>query len=277
MLSKFTKELSRSAIGKWDFLIRTQDLLMKVLIKNNEIHLPDMVIRVHSPTDFIAKKLYTYGVWEKHILEVMQHTIQPGDVVLDVGANIGFHTIHFSRWVGTSGMVMAFEPDPANIELLKSNLARNNCKNVQVFPVALSDRKDQKDLYRFDNNMMCNSLANVEGSSSSIKVPVHKTAEFTDGYKIAFAKIDVEGYEPQVIHGMDVLPNNMVVEFYPKLLETAGSSPMLWINEMIEEKGYVLSVIEESGLVETSATDLRIRIEQDPEVVMNLLARRHYV
>ena len=140
MLAEITRNLSHSAVGKSRLLIQLQDLLMKALIKDNEIHLPDMVMRVHSPTDFIAKKLYTYGVWEKHILDVMQRTIKPGDTVLDVGANIGFHTIHCSRWVGPNGTVMAFEPDPANVALLEHNLERNSCQNVQVHAVALSNQ-----------------------------------------------------------------------------------------------------------------------------------------
>ena len=138
----------------------------------------------------------------------------------------------------------------------------------------LSNRNDTLDLYRCDSNMMCNSLAKVDGSTSSIQVPVCKPTEFTAGRKISFAKIDVEGFEPQVIQGMDILPKAMVVEFYPKLLETAGNPPLDWINDLID-KGFEFSIITEEGLVETNPSKLTDIIKQDPEVVLNLLAKLH--
>jgi FkbM family methyltransferase len=75
--------------------------------------------------------------FEPATVRVLRAAIRPGDVVFDVGANIGFFATLFSRWVGTEGRVIAVEPEPANLVLLRHNLESNRCDNVTVCECAV--------------------------------------------------------------------------------------------------------------------------------------------
>ncbi len=74
-----------------------------------------------------------YGTLELATIRLLQRLVRAGNVVADVGANIGYHTLILSRLVGPSGKVFAFEPNPLSRARLEANLAANNCCNVQVF------------------------------------------------------------------------------------------------------------------------------------------------
>lgn len=70
--------------------------------------------------------------FEPYAVRVLRAAVEPGDVIFDVGANIGFFSTLFSRWVGAEGRVLAIEPEPENLGLLRRNLERNRCGNVTV-------------------------------------------------------------------------------------------------------------------------------------------------
>jgi FkbM family methyltransferase len=70
--------------------------------------------------------------FEPSSVRVLRTAVHPGDVVFDVGANIGFFATLFSRWAGTGGRVFAVEPEPENLSLLRHNLEANRCDNVTV-------------------------------------------------------------------------------------------------------------------------------------------------
>ena len=62
------------------------------------------------------------GIWEPFETKIVKKLVQRGDVAVDIGANIGYYTLLFSRLVKLSGKVFAFEPEPANFSLLKKNI-----------------------------------------------------------------------------------------------------------------------------------------------------------
>jgi len=73
-------------------------------------------------------------------LAMLRH-IRPGMVCYDVGANVGFYTLFFSHLVGIGGRVLAFEPFPRNVALLRRHIELNHCANVTVFDAAVADRE----------------------------------------------------------------------------------------------------------------------------------------
>lgn len=73
----------------------------------------------------IDLSIYVLGAYEPRTLRTYSHLIRPGDVVFDIGANIGAHTLHFARLVGAGGRVHAFEPTDFAVEKLRGNLALN--------------------------------------------------------------------------------------------------------------------------------------------------------
>jgi FkbM family methyltransferase len=75
--------------------------------------------------------------FEPYAVRVLRAAIEPGDQIFDIGANIGFFSTLFSRWVGDEGRVVAVEPEPENLALLRRNLERNRCGNVTVSATAV--------------------------------------------------------------------------------------------------------------------------------------------
>ena len=84
-----------------------------------------------DPLDSLELSIFrSYEPFETSLLSA---EVRPGMTIVDVGANIGYYTLLFSKLTGESGHVYAFEPEPENFALLQQNLARNNRTNVKVF------------------------------------------------------------------------------------------------------------------------------------------------
>ena len=83
------------------------------------------------------------GEWESKEKKVFEKNISKGDIVVDVGAHIGTHTLTFARIVGDKGTVFAFEPDPRNFEILRKNIKINNYQNVTLVNKVVSDKDEE--------------------------------------------------------------------------------------------------------------------------------------
>ena len=109
--------------------------------------IPNVIVRVPhvEPGAHLAVKLrhhlglIAHGAkaYERRYVDILRRCVEPGDCVFDVGANIGFYSVLFSRWVGRTGRVLAYEPDPENVRLLEKNVFENRCTETMVRPVAL--------------------------------------------------------------------------------------------------------------------------------------------
>ncbi|MCP4570336.1 MAG: FkbM family methyltransferase, partial [FCB group bacterium] len=87
------------------------------------------------------------GVWVGHDVKLFKQLISPGMCVADIGANLGHHTVVFSKQVGNSGRVIACEPQALLFQLLNANLALNNCLNVITQKCAIGERRGQLKLW----------------------------------------------------------------------------------------------------------------------------------
>lgn len=157
----------------------------------------------------ISRSLVLYGEWAQLELDLLAHLIQPGDVVLDIGAYLGSHTLAFAQMVGPSGIVHSFEPHAAIVALLKSNVQRNALDQVHVHPYAVGIDHLQVDVPQLAIDTIQNfggvavdadareMAASPAGTERVVIVPL-------DGLqfdRIDFIKIDAEGMEPSIIQG----------------------------------------------------------------------------
>lgn len=130
-------------------------------------------------------------------------SIKKGDVVLDIGANIGYYSVLASKLVGKKGKVYAFEPDPRNLKLLYKNLEVNGCQNVVVVEAALGSKKGKLFLTQDISNPGESSLAKGK-KGKKILVDVIRLDDFVRQKRIKnvdLIKIDVEGAELEVLRG----------------------------------------------------------------------------
>jgi hypothetical protein len=90
--------------------------------------------------------------YEPYLTKLVMDLIRPGDVVVDVGAMIGYYTVIFARLVGADGTVYAFEPDPENFAILEENVSLNGYSHVRLERAAVSDRAGTGRLYLNTSN-----------------------------------------------------------------------------------------------------------------------------
>ena len=162
----------------------------------------DMTYVKHD--QFIGRSLKTYGEWAQLEIDRLLDYLAPGDFAIDIGANIGFHTLSFARKVGKSGTVWAFEPDPVNGLLLRHNILQSGLDEVIVpFDLAVSERLG---LCRFrtapiaaPENFGHTGVDPVEGDYPRVALPLD--ALLIDRAP-ALIKIDIEGHELPALSGM---------------------------------------------------------------------------
>jgi FkbM family methyltransferase len=126
-------------------------------------------------------------------------TLKDGWVVYDVGANVGFYTLLASACVGPKGRVIAFEPLPENIALLKQHVRLNHCSNIEIHPCAISDQSGK---LRFQCGKSCET--GRISDQGDIEVAAVSLDEFiyTSGNPVpSVVKIDVEGAEVHALRG----------------------------------------------------------------------------
>jgi FkbM family methyltransferase len=151
------------------------------------------LLALHPPGDYVSDVIRSTGDWfERPVLDEIARRVT-GGVLIDAGAMIGNHTAYMALFVPHTE-IHAFEPLPANLELLRANVA--GYPSVKVHPVALSDRGSTVGLISEPENLGHARIAE-EGGYRVRAIPL-------DAYQlvdVALIKIDVEGHEPQVLAG----------------------------------------------------------------------------
>lgn len=205
------------------------------------------------------------GIYEDFETDLVKKEVRQGDVVIDIGANIGYYTTMFAKLVGNSGKVFAFEPDPTNYELLKKNIDANGFTNVILEQKALSDNHGKMMLNLNNKNTAGHHLDfKNENSVNSVKVDVLSLDDyFSDkNIDINFIKMDVEGAESNVIKGMpNILKTSknlkMIVEYNPLAIKQLGLNPENYLDLLIKNEFLLYDVDERSKtLIKTQKEDL---------------------
>jgi len=194
--------------------------------------------------DLQLEKDYWLGTYEPELQDAMRRFIQPGWVVYDVGANIGYISLLLGRTVGLQGRVFAFEALPANISRLERNLAQNQMTNrVKVISGAVSDRQEaQRFLVHVSTSMgkVSGSAGREEAYQEEILVPGIQldTFVYTQGNPPPNAiKMDIEGGEILAIQGMQLL----ISRAHPVLLiELHGPEAIQAVGSILLEADYTL-------------------------------------
>ena len=151
--------------------------------------------------------LYFYGTHdERYIVTKLRKIIKPGDTCWDIGANIGFYTCLLATKVGDNGRVVAFEPASRTYGYLKENVSLNQFTNVTVVNKGLGDKQEQRHLYYSEARLAegTASLKYAEGRTASERVTLDTIDNlFRELSAPNFVKIDVEGYQLEVLKGAE--------------------------------------------------------------------------
>ena len=150
---------------------------------------------------YVGRSLAQYGEFSEGEAEMFKQLVRPGDMVVEVGATLGAHTVLLARLAGAAGAVLAFEPQPILFQIMCANLALNNITNVVAEQKGLGRRAGFAHIPVLDYGSNTNfGGLSLELVDQGEKVPV----QTLDSYHLnqcAFIKIDVEGMEFQVLEG----------------------------------------------------------------------------
>ncbi|MCX7698096.1 MAG: FkbM family methyltransferase [Candidatus Goldbacteria bacterium] len=179
----------------------------------------DKNLKIHINTSsFIEWDIFVSGYYEPHIVKLIKKYLKKDDVFVDVGANIGCHTLIAAK---ICKKVIAIEPEPNVRNRLIQNIKLNNLKNVIVYDYAISDYVGEGNLYPpLDDNshkgLSCLIYKNdLNLKNESIKVKVITLDELLKNEeKINFIKIDIESFNRTAIFGA----KNIIKKFNPIVL-----------------------------------------------------------
>ena len=202
------------------------------------------------------------GTHEPHVVACYRRFLRPGMVVVDVGANIGFHALHAAKLVQPGGRVIAVEPDRQSAALLAFSLSLNPGLEVEVIEAALSDAGGSLVLSdlgnaansgaRFTHRDQRHLESLVHGPHPRFSsTPALRWDERFLDVPVALLKIDIEGHEPHALRGMEgAIARHrpvIVTEFAPgNLRQLGGTEPQAYL-AWFRERGYRGAVLDEAG------------------------------
>jgi len=154
---------------------------------------------------YVGKSLKLYGEYSQGEAELFDVLISPGDCVVEVGANIGSHSVHLAQLVGENGVLWAFEPQRLVFQLLAGNIAINGLTNVHTEQKCVSDKPGRVMVPVLDATKVHN-WGGVSLVNSTEGEPVEViTLDSLELPRCDFIKIDVEGMELNVLKGASAL------------------------------------------------------------------------
>lgn len=180
---------------------------------------------------YIGRSLQIYGEVNELELQLLRVLCAPASTVLDIGANIGSHTVPLAQHVGPNGRVYAFEPQRVVFQLLCANVALNSLTNVECHWAALAESPGTVLIPEIDYTREANYGA-IEISKFAVGRPVPKITldDLVSLPRVDLIKIDVEGMEERVIRGGS--------EFFKKF------RPLLYVeNDRVEKSRSLITCL----------------------------------
>ncbi len=207
------------------------------------------------PAEAIGSSIARTGVYEPPVSETIWRLLGPGELAIDVGANIGYMTSLMASRVGASGRVLAFEPHPELFRRLTENANRWTQNpatgRIKLHNLGVSERVGVGSLYTtaaFDLNLGTATMRQPEESSDVTQVrtfPVGLTrldAALSDDDRVGVLKVDVEGHELGVLLGaIDLLRRGRIRDI---LVEEHDPLPTP-VSELLESHGFQLFGLEQ--------------------------------
>ncbi len=238
----------------------------------------ELAMQVHAVADVhVSAAIAGEGIWEPQETRFLLDTLRPGDVFVDVGANIGYFALLASRLVGPTGAVLAFEPETANFALLEANCRLNGCANIRCFQAALGEENASGTLYLNELNRGDHSLYPTEPGRTGQGISIVNGSRLVGAIhpRVNCIKIDTQGAECEVVRGLRELIAAsaddliMIIEFSPLHLRKAGTSGRTLL-ELLGDHPWQMYLMDgaANGLLPVTAQQVRSLndlTEQDPE------------
>lgn len=207
---------------------------------------------------------HAYFIYKRHIeagaVNNLQKLVTPGTWVIDVGANIGFFSMYFCRWVSQGGKVIALEPEPKNYTLLLNTMKKNQKKQtIETLSVAADSSDGTAKLFLNPLHPGDHRLGpqGLEVTTISIDTLLEKR----NWPAVSLIKIDVQGAEMRVLAGARRTIQRLYPSFFVEIDESALTQFATSIQDILiffKDAGYTIHTLQKNRISEPVAmTDIR--------------------
>jgi O-antigen biosynthesis protein len=190
----------------------------------------------------VSRSLREYGEWAQAEIEFLLALVGSRDIVLDIGAFIGTHTLAFARRLNGGGEVYAFEPQPVFFEVLKKNVVQNGIANVKLFNAAVSEEVSQANVSELDvrnagnfaGTSICDGVCTSRGDHKHYTIDVMTVDQLAID-RCDLIKIDAENMEINILRGA----RQTLVAKRPVVFAECNSLQYGWpVVEFMKGQGY---------------------------------------
>jgi FkbM family methyltransferase len=275
--------LRGTGLGQIKALRDIRDAIYRMVRPRNRVLLNIQGIKMEvDPEQMgVVPELLRDGIFERCETDLIRSLLKPGQVVVDVGGNIGYYSLIASDIVGSAGKVYTFEPEPSNFAFLERNVQINGFHNIALEKYALSNTRESKRLFLSSTNSGGHHLYDAGQGEESVTVETITLDEYLAGKErpVHLVKMDIEGFEPFAFQGMrKVLAANpgvrLLTEFFPNMITTAGASPREYLIGL-KELGFSLALVDEVHNTTKPTTEEEIFAYCQKNLYANLLCERH--
>ena len=199
----------------------------------------------------VGRRIFVHRRYEEPEARILRAALKPGMTYLDVGANLGYFVTLAAKLVGETGRVIGLEPEPYNFRLLHRNVIHNTPWAVAV-NAAAGNKPGTAKLFKADRNLGDHRLYTDAESANRpfVEVPVVRLDDLfrMNGWPAPdVIKIDVQGYEMQVIQGLNGLvdasrPSVVITEYWPVGIRNAGGDPKAYL-DWFRERGFSCALV----------------------------------
>ena len=203
------------------------------------------IFSYYANDEYIGKSLSEYGEWSETEVVLLKQLLKDNENIIEIGSNIGTHTIPLAKHVLNGGLVYAIEPQSQNYKLLKENIKNNKLKNVKILKLAISSKQGEAYMNIFNENLINNYgdskiFENNFENSESVTVKTLDQLFYVDNKKkkpIKLIKCDAQGQELNIILGSKKIIDTYKPFLYLENDDLNTSKPLI---EKIKDMGYIM-------------------------------------
>ncbi len=182
---------------------------------------------------YVGKSIEVYGEWSENEIELFSTFVGKGSVVIEIGSNIGSHTVPIAKMVGPTGYVFAFEPQQLVYYTLSANIVLNNLTNVEAVHAAVSSQAGVTRV-PYVNYDVPNNFGGIRMSDDHGKVVRkisldHMKASFKS---LSFIKVDAEGMELEIVKGAKEVISAFRPIMYLESDDAGGTELVKYVNSL---------------------------------------------
>jgi FkbM family methyltransferase len=229
-------------------------------------------LRLLLADEVITPALLEFGRWEEAHADALRGLLRPGMTMIDVGANIGYTALVAAHEVGPTGRVVAVEPHPDNVAMLRENARVNAAGQVEVVAAAAWREAGTVRLAVAETNAGDHRVEALTGERTVLDVPAVRLDDVMGADRVDVIKLDTQGTEHVVLQGarslLDRCRPDLLCEFWPHGIRELGDDPADVLAQYAG-LGYVLvTVLEEPALGPgTSAERVVVEVDARPDPI----------